>query len=94
MKRPEGSSSTARLGEGCLHGSLVSLAGADDPAVRPHRNPPLPILDHLRVGLIDESPDAGERFAPPGAQLFDFRIDQLGGRGFLFSILWDALLHG
>src|SRR6202162_4739966 len=50
--------------------------------VRPHRNAsPLPLLDHLRVSLFDESADMGERLAPPVVQFLDPRDDQ-PGRGF------------
>src|SRR5450631_4026998 len=43
------------LGEGHLHDALVSLAGADQSVVRPHRNPsPLPLLDDFRIGFLDQ----------------------------------------
>src|SRR5882724_7763158 len=62
------------LGEGHLHYAPVRLTGADDSGVRPHRNPsPLPLLDHFRVGLLDESADPSERLAAPIAQLLDSR---------------------
>src|SRR5512140_3741824 len=60
--------------------------------MRPHRNaPPLPLLDDLGVGLLDERTDTGERPPPPVVQFPDPRVDQPGrgcalGRG--------ALLHG
>src|SRR5262249_54419726 len=42
------------FGEGHLHDVLVSLACADQPVVRPHRNPsPLPLLDDFGIGLLD-----------------------------------------
>ena len=48
--------------------------------MRPHRNPaPLPLLDHVGVGLLDESADPSEHLAPPIAQLLDARVDQPGG---------------
>ena len=54
------------LEESELHDALVRLAGADLSIVRPNRNAaPLPLLDHLRVSLLDESADMGERLAPP-----------------------------
>src|SRR5438132_5951660 len=79
------------LGEGHLHHALVGLARADHPIVRPHGSPsPLPLLDHLGVGLLDESTEPGERLTPPVAQLPDPRVYQLRRRpGFLRS----ALLH-
>src|SRR3954453_1061923 len=62
------------LGEGQLHDSLVGLAGADDAVVLPHRNPsPLPLLDHIGAGLLDDLSDASQRLAPPVTQLFDPR---------------------
>src|SRR5688572_3657550 len=65
-------------GERQLHGILVGFARANDSGVRPHGNPsPLPLLDHFRVGLLDENADASERLAAPITQLFDTRIDQL-----------------
>src|ERR1700687_3855197 len=79
------------LGEGHLHHALVGLARADYPVVRPHGSPsPLPLLEHLGVGLLDESTEPGERLTPPIAQLPDPRVYQLGrGPEFLRS----ALLH-
>src|SRR5213593_3072442 len=41
-------------GEGKLHGILVGFAGADDAVVRPDRIRPLPLLDDVRVCLLDE----------------------------------------
>src|SRR6266536_4193831 len=47
------------LAECEFHDALVRLAGADRTLVRPHRNSwmrrlsPLPLLDHLRVGLFE-----------------------------------------
>src|SRR4051794_38000580 len=79
-----------------LHGALVRLAGADSTLVRPHRNPwigrlsPLPLLDHLGVGTLDQGADPGEGLAPPVAQLFDLCVDQLRWR---LDVLRGALLH-
>ena len=84
LKSLDGSSQRRALGEGQLHGGLVGLAGADDSGVRPHRNSPLPLLDHLGVGLLDERPDAGERLAAPAAELLDACVDEFGGRDFAF----------
>src|SRR6267142_4898601 len=76
------------LGEGHLHDMLVRLTGADHSGVRPYRNPsPLPLLDHLRVGLLDENSDPSERLAPPITQLLDARTDPLRGRVCSFSSL-------
>ena len=42
------------FGEGQLHDVLVSLAGADNAVVLPHRNPsPLPFLDDFGIGFFD-----------------------------------------
>src|SRR4051794_29738212 len=66
------------LGEGRLHDALVGLAGADDAAVRPHRDPaPFPVLDRRGVGLFDQRADLGERLATPVAELGDPRVDEL-----------------
>src|SRR6266571_6209319 len=53
------------LGKGQLNDVLVRLAGADQTVVRPHRNAPLPLLDHLGVGLLDQYAEMGEHLAPP-----------------------------
>src|SRR5262245_37974337 len=84
------------LGEGHLHDILVRLTGADYSGVRPHGDPaPLPLLDHLVVGLLDEKSNPSERLAPPITQLLDSRIDQARGRGSSCSFLRAALcLHG
>src|SRR5712691_3710053 len=79
------------LGESQLHDALVRLAGADHSIVRPNRNAsPLPLLDHLRVSLFDESADMGERLAPPVVQFLDPRVDQ-PRRGFALGRC--ALFH-
>src|SRR5713226_6785052 len=79
------------LGESQLHDALVRLAGADQSIVRPNRNAsPLPLLDHLRVSLFDESADMGERLAPPVVQFLDPRVDQ-PRRGFALGRC--ALFH-
>src|SRR5262249_37082774 len=78
------------LGEGHLHDILVRLAGADHSGVRPHRNPsPLPLLDHIGNGLLNENSDPSVRLA-----LYS-RIYQLRGRVSSFSFLRAARpLHG
>src|SRR5690349_5210025 len=69
------------LGEGHLHHLLVRLTGADDSCVLPHRNPPpFPLLDHLGVGLFDETSDPGKHLPPPITQLLDPRVYQPRGR--------------
>src|SRR5450755_5083047 len=56
------------LGEGHLHDALVSLAGADQSVVRPHRNPsPLPLLDDFRIGFLDQGTEPAEHLSPPVA---------------------------
>src|SRR5215475_3396523 len=90
------------LGEGHLHDVLVRLTGADYSRVRPHRNSsPLPLLDHVGVGLLDENSDPSEHLAPPITQFLDSRIYQLRGGVFPSSLLQAALpvprrslLHG
>src|SRR5437899_11337721 len=79
------------LREGHLYDILVSLTGADDSCVRPHRNPsPLPLLDHFGVGLLDETSDPSERFAPPITQLVNSRIYQMRGRVSCFCLVRAA----
>src|SRR4051794_1227845 len=71
------------LEEGQLDHGPVRLAGADEPVVRPDRRAraarlgPFPLLDHVRVGLLDEPAERGERLAPPVAELGDTLIDLL-----------------
>src|SRR3546814_18848203 len=55
---------------------------------------PLPLLDHVGIGLSDESADPGEHLAPPIIQLRDSRIDQPSGRVSAFFCLRAAVLHG
>src|SRR5690348_3093440 len=65
------------LGKGHLHNVLVRLAGADYSVVRPHRDAsPLPLLDHLGVGLLDACADLRKHLAPPVAELLDPPVDQ------------------
>src|SRR5581483_6966504 len=58
--------------------ALIGLAGADDAGVRPYRNPsPLPFLNHVGIGLLDESPDPREHFTSPISQVIDPSIYKL-----------------
>src|SRR5262249_49835736 len=92
------------FGEGHFDDILVRLTGADDPVVRPHRNPghrvrrlsPFHLLDHIGVGLLDEHSDASERLGPPIIQRLDSRIDEMRGRASSLSSLRAALglFHG
>src|SRR5581483_4561713 len=60
------------LRERHLHDALVRLARAEDAVVRPHwRPPPLPLLDHVRVGGLDERADPRERLPAPVVELAD-----------------------
>src|SRR5262249_20345774 len=79
------------LGEGHLHRVLVGIRGADQPIVRPRGTPsPLPLIDDLGVGLLDESAEPGERLTSPVAQLLDPGVYQFRrGPGSVRS----ALLH-
>src|ERR1043166_5217791 len=81
-------------GKGHLHDGLVGLAGADDAVVLPHRNaPPLPLLDHVGDGLLDDASDTRERLAAPIAELLDSCIDVPSGRASAFCFVRAALLH-
>src|SRR5262245_39723306 len=64
------------LGERHLHDLLVRLAGADQPVVRPHRIVPLPLLDDVGIGGLDQPAKPAEHLAPPVAQILDPRVDQ------------------
>src|SRR5262249_25667245 len=56
------------LGEGHLHDVLVSLAGADQSVMRPHRDPsPLPLFDDFGIGFLDDGTEPAEHLAPPVA---------------------------
>src|SRR5258708_6951326 len=74
-----------------LYDSLVGLACADDPAVRPDWNsPPLPFFRYVGVCLFDELADVGKRLASPVAQLCDSLGDELRGR---FALINAGFLH-
>ena len=95
------------LGERQLHSTLLDLAGADDPVVRPDghspgvgRLLPLTLFDDLRAGLLDQSAEVGKHFSAPVTQLLNSRVDQLGRgqlrRGQLrsgFGFMGTALFH-
>src|SRR5205085_10427785 len=68
------------LREGELYGALIGLPGADEAIVRPHRDAPLPFLDHLGIRLPDQRAHLSERFASPVGELLDARVDLPGGR--------------
>ena len=80
------------FGEGHLHDALVRFPGREDAVMFPHRNAtPFPRLDHVGIGLFDDLTNARKHFAPPVAQFFDPRIDQL--RGVALRFLCAALFH-
>src|SRR5262249_32269413 len=79
------------LGEGHLHDVLVGLACADDSVVLPDRNPsPLPFLDDVGIGFLDQGAEPAEHRAPPVAELLDSCVYQFGRR---LAFLRLALLH-
>ena len=46
----------------------------------PDRNAsPLPLLDDVGIGFLDQGAEPAEHLAPPVAQLLDPRVDQLEG---------------
>src|SRR3989441_5819865 len=65
------------LGEGKLHDTLVGFAGADDAVVGPNRVAPLPLLDDVRVCLLDELAHAAEGFPAPVPEFGDSLRDEL-----------------
>src|SRR5881296_208595 len=66
------------LGEGQLHDGLVRLASADDAVVRPNRSAhPLPLLDDVRVCLLDELAHSAEGFPAPVPEFGDSFRDEL-----------------
>src|SRR5205807_1489643 len=65
------------LGEGKLHDTLVGFASADDAVVRPNRVAPLPLLDDVRVCLLDELAHSAEGFPAPVPEFGDSFRDEL-----------------
>src|ERR1700704_241833 len=66
------------LGEGKLHDILVGLASADDAVVRPNRSAhPLPLLDDVRVCVLDELAHSAEGFPAPVPEFGDSVRDEL-----------------
>src|SRR5258706_10360111 len=64
-------------GEGELYNFLVGLASADNAVVRPHRSGhPLPLLDDVRVRLLDQPAHSLEGFPAPVPELGDSFRDQ------------------
>jgi hypothetical protein len=91
LKEAHGIIERGALEEGHLDVVLVRLARADDPVVVPCRDPsPLPILDDIRVGLMDEGSEPAEHLAPPVAEHRNPLVDQLRGRP---ALLWLTLRH-
>src|SRR5262245_1166011 len=76
-------------GERQLHDTLVGLPRTHDAAVRPDGDPPLPLLDDLRIGLVDELAHFREHHPAPVPELQDPLVDQCGGR-----LGRGGLLHG
>src|SRR2546427_4481009 len=65
------------LDESKLHDTLVGFAGADDAVVGPNRVAPLPLLDDVRVCLLDELAHAAEGFPAPVPEFGDSLRDEL-----------------
>src|SRR5882672_8285960 len=66
------------LGEGKLHDLLVGFASADDAVVRPNRSAhPLPLLDDVRVCVLDELAHSAEGFPAPVPEFGDSFRDEL-----------------
>src|SRR6201986_2033879 len=79
-----------------LDHALVRLAGADPTVVRPHRHAwigrlsPLPLLDHIRVRLLDQAAHSGQGLTTPVAEFLDLRVDQVRGR---LAVFRGAVRH-
>ena len=71
------------LGEGQLHDVLVGFASADDAVVRPDRRAgfgcfdPLPLLDDVRVCVLDERAHSAESFPAPVPEFGDSLRDEV-----------------
>src|SRR5205085_6855679 len=71
-----------------LHDVLIGFACADDSVARPNWNSsPLPLLDDIVIGFLDEVAEPAEHCAPPVGKLLDSLIDQLRGRFGLLGLL-------
>src|ERR1700728_330121 len=69
------------LGKGQLDDCFVGFSGADDAVVRPHRRAsPLPLLDDVRNGFLDEFAHPTEGVPAPVPELSDPFRDQLRWR--------------
>src|SRR5208283_6139289 len=80
------------LGEGELHDLLVRFASADDAVVRPNRSAhPLPLLDDLRVCVLDELAHSAEGFPAPVPEFGDSFRDELRRR---LALARARFLHG
>src|SRR5262249_21375427 len=79
------------VSEGQLHGALIALAGAENAVVGPHRHVPLPLLDDIRIGFLDQRAKPAQCLAAPIVQLCDPCVDQPGRR---LTALPRALLRG
>src|SRR5262249_26285723 len=71
--------------------ALVGLARADQSVVRPDGAAPLPLLDDIRVGVLDQAAEPAEHLASPVAELHDPSVDQVRSR---LAFLRSAFLHG
>jgi hypothetical protein len=84
LKRPEGSSNAAPLAKVSFT-TLLYVSPVQMMPACSHTGTPLHFLDHLGVGLLDQTSDPSERLAPPIIQRRDSRIDELRGRVTVFS---------
>ena len=84
-------SQRSAFSKGQLHLALVGLAGADDAALGPDRNVPLPLFDRLGGRLPNQRAHTGKRLAAPVVQAFDFGVYALR-RGLV--LVACALFHG
>src|SRR5712671_5323027 len=82
------------LQEGKLHDVLIGFASADDPIVRPDRSAhPLPLLDDVRVCILDELAHSAEGFPAPVPEVGDSFRDELRCRPLLARArLFHALI--
>jgi hypothetical protein len=65
LKRPEGSSNEAPLAKVIFTTFLYVSPVQIIPACDHTGTPPLPLLDHFGVGLLDENSDSSERHLAP-----------------------------
>ena len=82
LKKPEGSFDSAPFANVILTAFVYvspvhTIPPCDQTAFRGGRPHPFPLLDDLRVGLVDERSHLREHLSAPVTEFFDFVVDQV-----------------